>query len=243
MVGNVVLPADEHAGGPIRSPGEGGEEAGLPRDGLRPPPGDMVQAQVELVVGELLGGLTGGLLGAVGVGICVRELEGREDRVVEPYVNSLYVKGNGAALVGLEGGRNGRATGAVAVHDVHELLLLDRGDHDSPSLGLSGDVLPRDHLQAGRSEAKGREAELESQHIACRENVPSSGALCHAHPADPSLPKHLALNLEHGVPLGPALEPEQGNGARVRRDDNLVTLGTLHPVIVDGTDRGKGLGR
>lgn len=96
----------------------------------------MVEAQVELVEGEELLCLVSSLPRGVAVRLSILKLDGGEDGVVESTVEGGEGEGESVGLVRLERGRDGEARGGVAVEDVDELLLLERGDAERAALGV-----------------------------------------------------------------------------------------------------------
>ncbi|EJK72787.1 hypothetical protein THAOC_05644, partial [Thalassiosira oceanica] len=76
--------------------------------------------------------------------------------VVVAVVDAGQVEDYGAGAVRLEGARERHAPGRVAVHDVHELALLDARHHARAAPGVDGQVLPgrvpaAPHLAEGRA--------------------------------------------------------------------------------------------
>jgi hypothetical protein len=110
--------------------------------------GDMVEPQVKLVEGEDLLCLVSSLPCGVAVRLNILEFYGREDGVIEPAVKSREGEGEGVGFVRLKRGRDGEARGSVAVEDVYKLLLLERGDAESATLGVHGEELARDDAAA-----------------------------------------------------------------------------------------------
>lgn len=145
LVDDKILGTYKDARGPITAPRDGDEEVGTVVDRLGPFAGDMVETEIELVEGELLLGIGGGLAGGVLVGLGVVELDGRKDGVVEAAVDAGDGIGYGVGLVSLERGGNGEAGSGITVEDIDELLLLTGSDHDGSALGIDGEVLSRDY--------------------------------------------------------------------------------------------------
>lgn len=140
-VQHEVVTADENPARTVTTTRDSHEKIGAIINRLRDLAGDMVEPQVKLVEGEELLRLVGGLPRGVAVRLGVLELDGGEDGVVEPAVERGEGEGEGVGLVGLERGRDGEARGGVAVEDVDELLLLERGDAERAALGVDGEEL------------------------------------------------------------------------------------------------------
>ena len=108
----------------------------------------MVEPQVKIVEGEDLLRLVRSLPRGVAVRLSVLELDGGEDGVVESTVERGEGEGERVGLVRLERGRDGEARGGVAVEDVDELMLLERGDAERAALGVDGEQLAGDDAAA-----------------------------------------------------------------------------------------------
>ena len=150
LEGDPVLAADQHAARAVAAAGRRREHVGRARDGLAPAARHVVEAEVELVVGEHLLGVARRLAARVGVGVAVVELERREARVVEADVERDDVEDDAARLVRLERRADGGRAGGVAVQRVHELRALDRGDHDRAAARVGREVLAGHRAPAAR---------------------------------------------------------------------------------------------
>jgi len=135
-VQHKVIAAHKNPARTIAATRDSHKKIGAIINGLRGLAGDMVEAQVKLVEGEELLRLVSSLPRGVAVRLSILELDSGEDGVVESTVEGGEGKGNSVGLVRLERGRDGEARGGVAVEDVDELLLLERGDAERAALGV-----------------------------------------------------------------------------------------------------------
>ena len=101
------------------------QEIGGAFHGFAPFADHVVQAEVQLVVGEHLLGLLGGLAGGVLVGFAVVELQTGEHGVVVAHIQSLRGQHDGLRFVGFQGRGDCDVAAGVAIQDVDEILLLD----------------------------------------------------------------------------------------------------------------------
>lgn len=150
LIDDKVLSANKDATGPIAAAGDGDKEISPVINRFSPLPGDVIEAEVELVEGEMLLGIESGLAGGILVRFGVVKLDGREDRVVKATINAGNGVGDGVGLVSFERGRDGEAGNGVAIENVHELLFLASSDHNSAALGVDGEILARNDAAAAR---------------------------------------------------------------------------------------------
>jgi len=140
---DVILRADQHARGPlppvrvlIEAAGHLDDEVCAPVDGCGVLAHDVVEAEVELVVGECLGRLVEGLSCWVAVRILIVDLERGEERVVKADVDCADGVDDRIGLVRFEGRGDGQVGCGIAVEDVDEFGLLHGCDHHGASLGI-----------------------------------------------------------------------------------------------------------
>eukprot|EP00906_Rhabdomonas_costata_P002344 RCo003742 len=147
LEGDVVLGADQHAPRAVRPAGHGDQEVAGALYGGAPLPKHVVQAQIQLVIHELLRGL---VCIRVLVKVTVINLQSGERGVVKAHVDPADAEDNAVGLVRLQGGGDRQARGGVAIQDVDELLFLYGGDHQRSPTRIHGKVLPRNNPAATR---------------------------------------------------------------------------------------------
>mmetsp|Transcript_6140 Transcript_6140/g.23882 ORF Transcript_6140/g.23882 Transcript_6140/m.23882 type:complete len:327 (-) Transcript_6140:413-1393(-) len=138
LVGHPVLRHHQHSRRAPLPARHAQQQVRRLRDRFRPAPGDVVQAQVQLVVRQVLLGVRQGLSGGVLVRFPVVDLDGGEDGIVVAHVQRGHAVRQRGGLVRLQRTADREVARRVPIHHIHQLLLLHGRHHDRPARGIHG---------------------------------------------------------------------------------------------------------